>query len=213
MTDYAPLFQPGSRPPADALELYVPAPATLSAALSNLDPANPAHREAIDTVVGIYARSAAPVLQELQRAVNLGADTFAVRLSLAADAHGHVPGLDAARLHLHVYVGPTVENVHTGRAEPLDQAQLGRLADNVYMKHRRWLEETTTKELHVQWGEVAGLGDLWHEITRPDFARLVDLTEDTAASACPGSFGPLARIYADERAHRFNVRRLQRRAS
>jgi hypothetical protein len=115
-----------------------------------LDPAR--HREALDALVGIHARSAAPVLRELQRLATGYTDTSAVLLSLGVDAHSHVPSLDAPRFHLRVYVSPTTEHALTGTCVPLDWAALGRWADLLYTAHRSRIEGQTTREIGVAWG-------------------------------------------------------------
>ncbi|MDR7381182.1 hypothetical protein [Promicromonospora iranensis] len=57
------------------------------------------------------------------------------------------------------------------------------------------------------------MSEVWHEIRRPDFTHLIDLTEDTTATAGPGSNGLLDRIYADADSLRRHAVRLRRRAS
>ena len=201
--DYAPLMPAGGTPPADAVELYLPAPLSFSLAVDAMARQGEQWRESWERARQLYIDSAQQTLRDLQRRMSASTVTPDVQLSLAVEVHSQVPGVEIARLHQHVYLGAAVEDPTRGRA-PVDRHFLDIVADGIESSHTRYLRSQSEDLFGFVWKQG--------EIVEPPFADYVDQYPVTRDAACPGAHGPgRDRIYADDATQRLRAKRAERR--
>lgn len=197
--DPAPLFDPehGGSPPADALDLYFPAPISLSL-LGDTYAAHGMDRE-LDQLLGLYAGLATATVTDVQRQggyVTGGHRGRAVpaRLEITALAENAVPGEPTMRLHTHIYVGRTAIALDSGERHPVDRDRLRRAADFAWTGYLTRLVDETTDILGFTWAPLPGhtSGDV--EVVDPPMAKHV---AGHSMGTCPGEYGPREQIMAD----------------
>lgn len=199
--DYAPLMPPGGTPPADAVEIYFPAPMSFSLAVDAMARQGEEWRASWERARQLYIDSAGQTLRDLQRKMSAPSTSPDVQLSLAVEVHSEVPGSAVARLHQHIYVGSTVDDPARGRV-PLDRRMLDIVAPNLYSSQTRFLAPQTEDLFGFTWkrGELEA------------FVGYVDQYPATRDAACPGVHGPgRDRIYADDSRQRLRAERNERR--
>jgi hypothetical protein len=199
--DPAPLFDPdqGGRPPTDALDLYFPAPLSLSL-VGDAFTVNGMQRE-LTQLLDLYASLARGIVVDVQRQggyVTGGHRARAVpaRLEITALAENTVPGQPTMRLHIHVYVGRTAVALDTGERHSVDLGRLNRAADAAWASYLTSLVDCTADVLGFVWAPLPGHTSGDQEIVEPPMAEHIAGHE---FGLCPGVYGPHEQIIADAR--------------
>jgi diguanylate cyclase (GGDEF)-like protein len=203
----ADLFDVGTQAPPDGtVEIYLPAPLTLSLAREAMAKSTDSRRgfllewltnlhvDAVDVAVRWLQREAGHV--EVEHGVNDPA-----RLSITRVAHTQIPGHDFSQLHAHLYIGPLGTSLEDGQTYPVDRSRLEGALDSLYTEYRRALE-LTTAALGFKWGPVPGRDPEHREIIAPPFAK--HLSDDLRAD-CPPAYPGVRRLDAEARARRPDV--------
>ena len=199
--DPAPLFDPdqAGQPPADAWDLYFPAPISLSL-LGDAYAARGLDGE-LGRLLGLYADLAAGTVTTVQRQGGYVAGghrgrAVPARLEITALAENTVPGEPTMRLHTHIYVGRTAVALDTGERHPVEATELRNAADFAWRRHLTRLVDQTTAVLGLSWAPLPGhtSGDV--EVVDPPMAEHV---AGHSFGVCPGQYGPREQIMADAR--------------
>ena len=195
----APLFDPdhGGRPPTDALDLYFPAPLSLSL-LADAYAAQQMQHE-LDHLRRLYAGLAAKTVTDVQRQggyVTGGHRGRAIpaRLEITALVEDTVPGQPTMRLHTHLYVGRTATALDTGERQPVDLGELQEAADHAWRGYLSRLVKETTDAFGYVWAALPGHASGDVEIVDPPIA---DHIGGHSFGRCPGEYGPREQIPAD----------------
>lgn len=199
------LFDPlAGQPPADAVELYFPAPMSLclfgDAVHDNPDP----HwSQQWPELAELFASVANDTVIRTQRACGYvehpaRGPATAATLELAMLVHNSVPGDPIMHLHLHLYVGRTAATIADGSRRPVNLRRLRRGLDGVWTSYRRDLEDRTSHDFGFTWAPLPGHHPADTEIVDPPFAEHIDQHQPPHLALCPGPFGPLERLLADE---------------
>jgi len=208
-----PLFDVNSgRPPADAIEVYFPAPMSLclfgDAAHDNPDAHWVQQWEYLaelyvsvmnDTAMGV--QHAGGYVSHPQR----GPFTPA-RLEMVALAHNSVPNEPIMRLHIHLYVGRTAAALADGTRHPVNLDKLRRAVDRAWGDYRRDLETRTAHDFGFRWAPLPDHHPADKEIVDPPFAEHVAQHTPPHLAVCPGPYGQLDRIVADETSRKLHAR-------
>lgn len=200
-TDYLQLMPPGGTPPADAVEVYLPAPVSFSLAVDGMSRRGAEFEAMWQRARQLYIDSGLQALRDLQRGMSGHSSWPRVQLQLAVEVHSQVPGVEIARLHHHVYVGAVVANPDAaGGREPLNRRFLDQVKDRLFGDHTRFLRTQSETEFGFEWRRG--------EIVQPPLAELVDQYPVTRDAACPGVHGPgRVRLYADDERQALRLRR------
>jgi hypothetical protein len=197
--DPAQLFDPehGASPPPDAVDLFFPAPLSLSL-LGDALAAHGMQRE-LDEVRAFYSGLAGGIVTDVQRQGGYVAGghrgrPIPARLEITALAEDSVPDVPTMRLHTHVYVGRTAAALETGERHSVDLARLHRAADRAWTNYLMRLVEESTRELGLTWAPLPGHSSGDVEIVDPPMA---EHTVGHQLGVCPGSYGPREQIMAD----------------
>ncbi|WP_410597831.1 hypothetical protein [Amycolatopsis sp. lyj-23] len=199
----APLFdlQTG-RPPADALDVYFSVPTSLSL-FGDALAQTPKMEHLLPRLADVYHDVLAQTLVQLQRMGGYvehptgGASTPA-RLELTARSENQAPGESIMRIHGHIYVGRTATALSDGSRCPVDLYELRTAADDAWRSYLRLLQSTTASEFGLTWGTLPNRHPSDVEIVEPPFAPHVSQHRTPDQAVCPGFYGPLERIAADE---------------
>jgi hypothetical protein len=192
------LFDPErGQPPADAVDLFFPAPLSLSL-LGDAFAAHGMQRE-LDRLLDFYAGLAGGMVTDVQRQGGYVAGghrgrPIPARLEITALAEDSVPGVPTMRLHSHVYVGRTAAALETGERHPVDLGRLRRAADRAWRAHLTLLVDASTRELGLTWAPLPGHSSGDVEIVDPPLA---EHTVGHQLGVCPGRYGPREQIAAD----------------
>lgn len=205
-----PLFSDDGQPPPGSLEIYLPAPASLSrtARLFSYDPSlyrtteaiyHQSVRRAAAFLTGVAL--AGPVVRRPQLGlyVQVTARTHITKLTGAeANIYTHLeevrnpdPGMG---WHAHLYIGPHGKDIADGTLRSTRLLDLALAAQQTYLDHRAWLQPATENHLKVKWAVPPGLEQ--PEITVASVTK--ELMQSYRRTLCPGEYGPVTRVMADD---------------
>lgn len=194
------LFDPEhAGPPADAWDLYFPAPLSLSL-LGDAYAAHGMERE-LGQLLNLYAGLAPRTVIEVQRQGGYVAGghrgrAVPARLEITAVVENAVPGEPTMRLHTHVYVGRTALALDAGERYPVDEVELRRAANSAWRGYLTRLVDQTTDVLGFTWAPLPGHVSGDEEIVDPPVAEHV---AGHTLGVCAGEYGPREQILADAR--------------
>ncbi|MCF4123578.1 GGDEF domain-containing protein [Antribacter sp. KLBMP9083] len=203
----ADLFDVGMQaPPVGTVEVYLPAPLSLSfaneAMASSSNPRGGAH---LEQLTNLYVDAVDAAVRWLQREAGhvevADGVTHPAQLSITRVAHTRIPGRNFSQLHAHLYVGPVGTSLEDGQTYPVNRSRLDGALESLYAEHRSTLERTTAA-LGFRWGPVPNHHPTHHEIIVPPFAE--HLSDDLRAD-CPPVYTGVKRLYADAQARRLDV--------
>lgn len=200
------------RPPADAIEVYFPTPMSLclfgDAAHDNPDPHWVQQWAYLAELYGSVMNDAAVRVQHAGGYVTHPArgPFTPARLEMLALAHNSVPGEPIMRLHVHLYVGRTAAALADGTRHPVNRDKLRRAVDDVWSSYRRDLERRTAHDFGFAWAALPGHHPADKEIVDPPFAEHVDQHTPPHVAVCPGPYGQLDRMMADETSRKLHAR-------
>ena len=189
------LFSASGRPPADSLEIYLPAPASLSL-LGEEVATDPAALRAVRGIYGDSVRRATAVLAGTALAGPVAHHPrAAMYLQITAQTHVDRPTESGAGWHAHLYVGRQGKGVDDGLPRSARHLlDLGLAAHETFLDNRAWLQVATEHYLGVRWSVPPGLE--YPEIARTGAGQ--ELVQLQRLTVCRGEFGPLTRIRADD---------------
>lgn len=150
------LFDPVfTDPPADAVDVVVPAPLSLAVYMDSLQ--HTGHAGVLLALRELYTREAAVCAREVQRhggRVLTPAGSEPARLAITHIVDDRVPGVAGLRPHVHVYVAATGSALSDGRRAPVDLDLLAQRADDLYLAHRDRLAAATSDGWGLVWGRA-----------------------------------------------------------
>jgi hypothetical protein len=190
------------RPPTDALDLYFSVPTSLSL-LGDALARTPDMAHLLSKLAQVYSDVLGSTVVKLQRSCGyvehptLGKKTPA-RLAITARSENSVPGEALMRIHGHVYVGRSATALHDGQEWPVNEARLRRVVDDVWITYLDRLVIATSEALSLSWGPLPGHHPGDKEIVEPPFAPHVREHRPVEQVQCPGQYGPLTQIVADQ---------------
>lgn len=190
------------RPPADALDVYFSVPTSLSL-FGDALARTPSMEHLLPRLAEVYHEVLAETLVQLQRMGGYvehpgwGPSTPA-RLELTARSENQVPGESIMRIHGHVYIGRTAAALRDGTRHPVNLRRLRRAADNAWLSYLDLLKSRVASEFGLTWGPLPDHHPSDVEIVEPPFAPHVGLHRSPDQAVCPGFYGPLERIAADQ---------------
>jgi len=186
----------GTGPPPDAIDVQFRAPVSLSLLLDAFDAAyNDAAAQALtDGYQQLIGQMLGKVQFECGYVRDPAGSRRPARLDLAAFVENDVPGIEKMRLHAHIYVGRTAENLHDGGRHPVDLEKLHGAVDRVVFGiYAGRLRAVTEEVAEVTWGRPRpGASE---EIVVP---ALHELAAGADRGVCPGPWGPRELLLADQ---------------
>lgn len=199
----APLFdlQTG-RPPADALDVYFSVPTSLSL-FGDALAQTPKMEHLLPRLADVFHDVLGQTVVKLQRFGGYvehpawGPSTPA-RLELTARSENQVPGEAIMRIHGHIYVGRTATALSDGSRCSVNLRRLRRGVDNAWRSYLQLLQSATAAEFGLTWEPLPGHHPADVEIVEPPFAPHVAQHRSPDQAVCPGVYGPLERIAADQ---------------
>lgn len=210
----APLFDPQgstSTPPGDALDIYFPAPMSLSL-FGDALARTPRMEHLLPQLADVCEQALNAAITVLQRTggyVVVQGCSAPARLELAGLSENDVSGEEIMRLHAHVYLGRTATTVSDGSRWPIDQEKLRRAVKSAWGTYHGDLIRLSTDVFGLLWSALPGHHPADKEITDPPFAEHVGEHAPPHLAVCPGRFGQREQIIADETS-RLLMRKMER---
>jgi hypothetical protein len=179
---------------ADALDVYFPAPLSLSL-VANTFAHNGMQRQ-LGQLLDLHDGQVDEIVADLRRLSPPGR-----HLEVTAIAHHSVPGQEAMHLHVHVYVARETRDSETGERAPLPRDALAAAARTAWRGYSDRLKERTTKVLGFGWDPLPDDASAGEPVEGGEEVRVVGLPRAVHVTGlefcvCHGYLGPHEQMVA-----------------
>lgn len=179
---------------ADALDVYFPAPLSLSL-VANTFAHNGMQRQ-LGQLLDLHDGQVDEIVADVRR---LGPPGW--HLDVTAIAHHSVPRQEAMHLHVHVYVARTTRDSETGEPASLPRDALAAAARTAWRRYSDRLKERTTEVLGFGWDPLPDDTSTGAPVEGGDEVRVVGLPRAVHVTGlefcvCHGYLGPHEQIVA-----------------
>ncbi len=179
---------------ADALDVYFPAPLSLSL-VANTFAHNGMQRQ-LGQLLDLHDGQVDEIVADLRR---LGPPRR--HLEVTATAHHSVPGQGAMHLHVHAYVARKARDSETGELASLPRDALAATARTAWRRYSDRLKERTTEVLGFGWDPLPDDASTGAPVEGGDEVRVVGLPRAVHVTGlemcvCHGYLGPHEQIVA-----------------